>query len=92
MIQVMDVSTLPVAARDIAKATRKDKTLAVTMHLVQDGQWQRNPTEDLIPFHRRQKELSCHDGCLMWGQRVIISSTLRPQLLEELHEGHVGEC
>jgi len=36
MIQVMDVSTLPVAARDIAKATRKDKTLAVTMHLVQD--------------------------------------------------------
>lgn len=38
MIQVMDVTTLLVTARDITKATQKDKTLAVTMHLVQDGQ------------------------------------------------------
>ena len=32
-------------------------------------------------------------ACYIWGQRVIVPSTLRPQLLEELHEGHVMlEC
>ena len=37
-------------------------------------------------------ELSCRDGCLLWGQRVIIPKRLRNQLLTELHEGHVGVC
>ena len=42
-IQAMVLSTLPVTAADVAKATRKDKTMAMIMHMVQSGQW---PMED----------------------------------------------
>ena len=88
----MDVSTLPVAAADIAQATCQDKLLAVVFQKTRMGQWTRTPTEDLMPYYRRWTELSCHDGCLLWGQRVIIPRKLRGQMLRELHEGYVGIC
>ena len=89
-IQAMVLSTLPVTAADVAKATRKDKTMAMIMHMVQSGQWPKKLTEDQVPYHRRREELSSHDGCLLWGQRVVIPASLRQHLLRELHNGHVG--
>ena len=92
MIQEMDVSTLPVSAENIARATKQDSTLAAALQQVRLGHWPVQPSDDLVPFYRRQMELSCRDGCLLWGQRVIIPKRLRNQLLAELHEGHVGVC
>ena len=92
MIQEMDVSKLPVSAEDIARATKWDSTLAAALQQVHLGHWPVQPSDDLVPFNRRRMELSCHDGCLLWGQRVIIPKRLRDQLLAELHEGHVGVC
>lgn len=92
MILKMDVSTLPVSAYDVAEATRKDNTLGVVLQHVRLGSWPRAVDNELTPFYRRRTELSLHDGCLLWGQRVIIPKRLRSQLLEELHEGHVGVC
>ena len=61
----MDVTTLPVMARDIAKATQKDKTLAVTMHLVQDGQWPRTQLKTKFHF----TTVGCYEpncyGCIL---------------------------
>jgi len=31
-----------------------------------------------------------HQDCLFWGIRVIVPSSLRDKVLNELHEGHVG--
>ena len=61
----MDVSTLPVAAADIAQATHWDKLLAVAFQKTRMGQWTRTPTADLMPYYQRWTELSCHDGCLL---------------------------
>ena len=72
----MDVPTLPVSADDIAQATRQDKLLAVVLQKVCLGQWGNPTTEDLMPFYRRRMELSCHDGCLLWGQCVVIPKKL----------------
>eukprot|EP00731_Ephydatia_muelleri_P009464 Em0005g50a len=88
-ILAIESCTLPVTALHIAKATRRDKTLATVLQCVLHGQW------NLIgqgkdPFYRRREELSCHDGCVLWGQRVVIPSNLQSLLLEELHEGHLG--
>ena len=87
-ILAIESCTLPVTALHIAKATRRDKTLATVLQCVLHGQW------NLIgqgkdPFYRRREELSCHDGCVLWGQRVVIPSNLQ-SLLKELHEGHLG--
>ena len=38
----------------------------------------------------RQAELSIHDGCLMWGNRVVVPSSGRQKLIEQLHECHPG--
>ena len=92
MIQEMDLSTLPVSADDIARATVRDSTLAAALQQVRLGHWPAQPSDDLAPFYRRRTELSCHDGCLLWGQRVIIPKQLCNQLLVELHEGHLGVC
>ena len=42
------------------------------------------------PFTVRKTELSVQDGCLLWGNRVIVPQQGRKQLLQELHEGHPG--
>ncbi|XP_013916254.1 PREDICTED: uncharacterized protein K02A2.6-like [Thamnophis sirtalis] len=42
------------------------------------------------PFKARQAELSLHGGCLIWGNWVVIPSTLRAQVLPLLHKDHAG--
>ena len=44
----------------------------------------------LDPFYARRDEITVHSGCLMRGIRVIVPPKLRPQVLEELHQGHRG--
>ncbi|XP_032069854.1 uncharacterized protein K02A2.6-like, partial [Thamnophis elegans] len=52
------------------------------------------PTEKVAegfrPFKTRQAELSLHGGCLVWGDRVVIPTALRPQVLSLLHRDHPG--
>ena len=78
--------------KDIARAMKPDSTLAAALQQVHLGHWPVQPSDDLVPFYRRRMELSCRDGCLLWGQRVIIPKQLCNQLLAELYEGHVGVC
>jgi hypothetical protein len=35
-------------------------------------------------------ELSIQDGCVMWGDRVIIPQAGREKVLKILHDGHPG--
>ena len=44
----------------------------------------------LSPFMSRKFELSVDQGCLLWGSRVIIPSSLRDSVLTELHTTHPG--
>ena len=44
----------------------------------------------LKPFQRRKYELSIHDGCLLWGSRVVVPPQGRDKVKQELHEGHPG--
>lgn len=47
-------------------------------------------TTELKPFYNRRLELSVHQGCILWGGRVIIPLKLRQHILEQLHETHSG--
>lgn len=42
-------------------------------------------------FTRRQ-ELSAEQGCILWGQRVIVPPRYQQKLLEDLHHEHPGIC
>ena len=52
--------------------------------------WPYNQDPELNPFFMRRDEITLQSGCLMWGIRVIIPPKLRPEVLKELHQGHMG--
>ncbi|XP_060542399.1 uncharacterized protein K02A2.6-like [Pantherophis guttatus] len=83
-------ASCPVSSADVAVHTQKDPTLCQVKSWILRG-WPSEKTEERFsPFARKQKELSTIKGCLLWGDRVLIPSTLQRRTLETLHKGHPG--
>ena len=81
----------PVSARHIRDWTHRDPQLAPILQFVQQG-WPSVCAEQdqLAPFFDKKTELSVHEGCLLWGSRVVVPTPCREVVLLELHEGHPG--
>ncbi|KAL1441834.1 hypothetical protein MTO96_008226 [Rhipicephalus appendiculatus] len=80
----------PVHADDVAQYSAKDGVLSRVLNWVWRG-WPRcAPSSQFTSFVSRQRELSTHKGCLLWGDRVVIPQRLRVRVLEALHAGHPG--
>ena len=52
--------------------------------------WLTSHVPVLNPFYARRDEIRVHLGYLMQDIRVIVPPNLCPQVLEELHRGHLG--
>ena len=48
-VLLMDTSTLPVTVAEIAKATKRDNTLAIVLQ-IRHGHWPESRDENLAPF------------------------------------------
>ena len=83
------LNSLPVTSEHIRQWTSKDPILSKVKIMVQQG-WQNSKNTDLTPYQRRKDELSVHDGCLLWGTRVVVPPPGRDKITHELHEGHPG--
>jgi len=46
--------------------------------------------KELIPYYLIRTELSIEDDLLLRGHRIIIPLQLQPEILEKLHNGHLG--
>ena len=68
--------TLP----DIRQCTRRDPVLSQVLEQVLVG-WQNSEKDEFKPFQQRKEELMVLDGCLQWGNRVVILPSLRPRVL-----------
>ena len=79
----------PVTADQIRDWTRRDPSLASVLQFVRQG-WPSQCDQELAPFASRKSELSMHDGCIVWGARVVVPPQGRQAVLQELHEGHLG--
>ena len=57
-----------------------------------DADGMAKPTDDakLRPFHNRKRELSVEQGCLLWGNRVIVPEKGRKRVIQMLHQAHPG--
>ena len=81
---------LPVTAKDIALETSKDSVLMKVYDYIIEG-WPNKPVDENIqPFYQRKDQLSTDQGCLLWGRRVIMPTTLQARMLNELHATHAG--
>ena len=87
---VMD--DLPITAKLIAEATRKDPVLSKVLDFTMSGWQSQGLDESLKPYSQRQNELSSEQGCVLWGNKVVIPSLFQERLLEDLHWEHPGIC
>ena len=90
VFNMAQIDPLPVTAAEIARHTNRDPVLAKVLTSVSTGRALSTTDGDMQPFVRRKDELGLHQGCVMWGIRVVIPSPLRHRVLEELHSGHPG--
>lgn len=79
----------PVKATTIARVSRTDPILSDVIYFVQNSWPDYNVPEKLHSFHQKQYELSIHI-CLLWGTRIVMPEKLHKQVMQELHEGHLG--
>ncbi|XP_032090813.1 uncharacterized protein K02A2.6-like, partial [Thamnophis elegans] len=83
-------SGFPISATDVAACTKADPILSQVASWVLRGWPTEKVAEGFRPFKTRQAELSLHGGCIVWGDRVVIPTALRPQVLSLLHKDHPG--
>lgn len=79
-----------VNTRTIRTATRHDPVLSKVYSYVMTGWPSETLQEHFKPFTSRKNELSVHEGCVLWGSRVVIPHKCEQQVLELLHDTHPG--
>ena len=82
-------AALPVSdkkSREVAEETAKDTELQRVMENMQNG-W---PVGSCPLFYNIRRELSVVDGLLLKQNRIVIPQQLRQDLLQRIHEGHLG--
>ena len=91
-VLLMDVleSSVVIAAQ-IEDWTAKDPVLSQVRDMILQGKTP-SDTEEMQPYKSRLTELSIHDGCILWGTRVIVPPPGRSRMIELLHESHPGIC
>ncbi|KAA3671050.1 uncharacterized protein DEA37_0005807 [Paragonimus westermani] len=86
------IRTLPVTAEPVAEATLRDQTLQSVISYNQNRWPDTGLTGDLAQFFRRRSAISNLNGCVLFGERVVIPRELQPRVIRQLHVGHPGIC
>ena len=89
VFNVSQINTLSVSVVGMCKATRSDPILSKVYYHLQKG-WPKQCPEVLKPYYACRNELSIEEGCILWGVRVLVPKKLQSNVLEMLHEGHMG--
>ncbi|BHF83536.1 hypothetical protein SprV_0902667900 [Sparganum proliferum] len=79
----------PVTCQQIRQWTSRDPLLSRVKRALQSG-WPSSTSSDFQPFFSRQNELSLQDGCILWGNRVVVPPQGRRAILRDLHNAHPG--
>ncbi|XP_039204570.1 uncharacterized protein K02A2.6-like, partial [Crotalus tigris] len=90
ILSIQALPELPLCARDVAAETGTDHTLSRVRSWVLSGWPEHCPSPEFQSFWSKRNELSLSQGCLLWGHRVVIPTSMRTRVLESLHEGHPG--
>jgi len=76
----------------IRGATTQDSTLQGLARTILAG-WpneRRDVEPDLLPYFPFRDELTIHDGVVFRGERIVVPSSLRADMKQKLHHGHLG--
>ncbi|CAC5382924.1 unnamed protein product [Mytilus coruscus] len=76
----------------ITEETSKDGTLQTLTRLIIDG-WpddKNEVTKEVFEYWNFRDELSNVNGIILKGEKIIIPASMRENMLNKLHEGHLG--
>ena len=90
MISLTELDRCPVTAAEVKTYSRRDPVISKVIDLILTSKLCDTGSPEMKPYLERKDELSVEDGCLLWGNRVIIPSACRTEVLEELHQCHPG--
>ena len=79
----------PVNASQIKQWTDKDPVLLTLRQYLEQG-WPSATDNRFLPYNKRKDELSLQDGCILWGNRVIVPTAGQQIVLDLLHNEHPG--
>ena len=88
-------SSVPVSSSEIEMIhgeTARDPTLNLLRHYIHVG-WpvdRRMLLQEIHTFWNYREDLSMENGLVTKGARLMIPSTLRSKVLEQIHKGHLG--
>lgn len=81
---------LPVTCVQIRRKTQRDPLLSQVLDYVVRGHFPQGCNDELKPNFNCRDELNVFQGCVTWGNRLIIPNILREKVMTELHFGHIG--
>jgi len=86
------LSSGPLTATQNKTMACKDPTLSrIYLYILHTYGWPHTTDDHILQLYlSRQKELSIFDGCILWGNQVVIPTARCQAILEELHESHQG--
>ena len=71
VLLLQTLQSLPITAEQIRHWTDRDPILSRVRNFVSRG-WNNDAEDKLRPYRQRKDELSMLDGCVLWGNRVIV--------------------
>lgn len=71
------LENLPVSSDTVRKETQRDPVLSQVLDIVLQGTCDFPQENNFKPYRNRSKELTVHQNCLLWGNRVIVPTSLR---------------
>lgn len=80
----------PLQAKDIAVLTLQDPVLSRVLNWALWSWPSEHIGNEFQAYEQRQHEISVHKGCVLWGNRVVIPTQARAQVLDVLHHAHPG--
>ena len=80
----------PVSASCVSRETERDPTLSRVQQFILSGWPEVVRDPELRAYYTKRLELSTQDGCILWGNRVVVPKSVQGKILTELHEGHPG--
>ena len=82
----------PADKSSLQRESAQDPILARVLRFTREG-WPSKSTDEgseMARYRQLSDQLSICNGCLVLGNRVVVPSTLRREVLQQLHIGHFG--
>lgn len=90
-LKFIQTTCFPISSKSVSSETRKDEILSKVVYYTLYGWPNGEPMSDCLKsYFLKRNELSVEDNCVLWGYRIVIPSSLRKHILDELHCTHLG--